>query len=43
MRGGTPHELLASSLRELRGVTEEGTISVPKSQALTRVAQWQMR
>lgn len=36
MRGSTPHELLASSLRELRGVTEEGTISVLKSQALTR-------
>src|SRR6266576_3884187 len=36
MRGSTPHELLASSLRELRGVTEEGTISVLKSEALTR-------
>jgi len=37
MRGSTPHELLASSIRELRGITEEGTISVLKSDALSRV------
>jgi Uncharacterized conserved protein len=37
MPGLQPNELLASSLRELRGVTEQGTRSVLKSNLLSRV------
>ena len=37
MPGNTPNGLLASSLRELRGVTDKGTRSVLKSDALSRV------
>lgn len=37
MRGNTPNELLASSLRELRGATEQGSRSVLKSDLLSRV------
>ncbi|RAR99354.1 Fic/DOC family protein [Ensifer adhaerens] len=37
MRGKAPNELLATSLRELRGITEQGTVSVLRSDSLTRV------
>ncbi len=35
--GNTPNELLASSLKQLRGITEQGTISVLRSESLSRV------
>ena len=37
MPGMTPNELLATSLNELRGITETGTRSVIRSDALSRV------
>ena len=36
MPGNAPHELLAASLEELKGVTEAGTRSVIKSEELSR-------